>query len=186
VFTGITASRQAQIFRAVIIVCFIAFAAVVRILPHPWNFTPLGAMALFSGAKLGRSWKAFLVPLAALFFGDLFIGLHWLMPVVYLSFALSVVVGIFFRRRQSFGPLAIATLLGATQFFLTTNWAMWAFGATYPKSLRGLLACYAAGVPLFRNTLAGDAFYAFVLFGGFALFERVIPALHSVQPVHPR
>lgn len=185
-FTRITANRQAQIFRAVIIVCFIAFAAVVRILPHPWNFTPLGAMALFSGAKLGGSWKAFLVPLAALFSGDLFVGLHWLMPVVYLSFALSVVVGILFRRRQSFGPLAIATLLGATQFFLITNWAMWAFGTTYPKSFGGLLACYAAGVPLFRNTLAGDAFYAFVLFGGFALIEKTIPAFGSVQPVHTR
>lgn len=108
------------------------------------------------------------------------------MPVVYLSLALSVVVGIFFRRRQSFGPLAIATLLGATQFFLTTNWAMWAFGTTYPKSLWGLLACYAAGVPLFRNTLAGDALYAFVLFGGFRLIEKTIPALRSVQPAHTR
>lgn len=185
-FTGITVNRQAQIFRAVIIVCFIAFAAVVRILPHPWNFTPLGAMALFSGAKLGRTWKAFLVPLAALFFGDLFVGLHWLMPVVYLSFALNVVVGIFFRRWQSFGPLAIAALLGATQFFLITNWAMWALGTTYPKSLSGLLARYAAGVPLFRNTLAGDAFYAFVLFGGFRRMEKTIPAFGSVQPAHTR
>jgi len=185
-FTRITANRQAQIFRAVIIVCFIAFAAVVRILPHPWNFTPLGAMALFSGAKLGRTWKAFLVPLAALFFGDLFLGLHWLMPVVYLSLALSVAIGMFLETWQSFGPLAIATLLGATQFFLTTNWAMWAFGTTYPKSLSGLLACYAAGVPLFRNTLAGDAFYAFVLFGGFRLIEKTIPALHSVESVHTR
>jgi hypothetical protein len=186
VFTGITPNRQAQIFRAVIVVCLIAFAAVVRILPHPWNFTPLGAMALFSGAKLGRSPRAFLVPLAALFFGDLFVGLHWLMPVVYLSVALSVAIGIFFRRRQSFGPLAIATLVGATQFFLTTNWAMWAFGTTYPKSLSGLLACYAAGVPFFRNTLAGDAFYAFALFGGFRLIEKTIPALRSVEPARTR
>ena len=185
-FTGITPNRQAQIFRAVIVVCLIAFAAVVRILPHPWNFTPLGAMALFSGAKLGRSSKAFLVPLAALFFGDLFVGLHWLMPVVYLSVALSVAIGIFFRSRQSFGPLAIATLVGATQFFLTTNWAMWAFGTTYPKSLSGLLACYVAGVPFFGNTLAGDAFYAFVLFGGFRLIEKTIPALRSVEPARTR
>jgi hypothetical protein len=186
VFTGITPNRQAQIFRAVIVVCLIAFAAVVRILPHPWNFTPLGAMALFSGAKLGRSSKAFLFPLAAIFFGDLFVGLHWLMPVVYLSVALSVAIGIFFRSRQSFGPLAIATLVGATQFFLTTNWAMWAFGTTYPKSLSGLLACYAAGVPFFRNTLAGDAFYAFALFGGFRLIEKTIPALRSVEPARTR
>ena len=69
--TEITASRQSQILRAVIVACFILFAAVVRILPHPWNFTPVGAMALFSGAKLGRTLKAFVLPLSALLLGDL-------------------------------------------------------------------------------------------------------------------
>lgn len=182
-FHEIITRRRAQIFRAVIILCFIVFAAVVRILPHPWNFTPLGAMALFSGAKLGRSWNAFLFPLAALFFGDVFVGFHWVMPIVYLSFGLSVAIGILFRNRQSLMPLSVATLLGATQFFLITNWAMWAFGTTYPKSFQGFLSCYIAGLPFFRNTLAGDAFYAFLLFGGFALVERMIPELRSVEPV---
>ena len=60
--------------RIAIVLCFILFAAILRILPHPWNFTPVGAMALFAGAKLGRSWKAFLLPLVALFAGDLFVG----------------------------------------------------------------------------------------------------------------
>ena len=185
-FTEITASRQSQILRAVIVLCFIVFAAVVRILPHPWNFTPVGAMALFSGAKFGRTSKAFVLPLSALLLGDLFVGFSWIMPVVYLSFCLSVVIGIFVRNRQSLGPLSIATLLGATQFFLITNWAMWAFGTTYAKSLAGLLNCYTAGIPLFGNTLAGDAFYALLLFGGFALVERTVPAFRSSGPVTSR
>ena len=103
-----------------------------------------------------------------------------------ISFCLSVVIGIFFRNCQSLGPLSVATLLGATQFFLVTNWAMWAFGTTYPKSLQGLLRCYKAGIPYFGNTLAGDAFYAFLLFGGFALIERMVPAFRSAPTITAR
>ena len=117
--------------------CFIVFAAVVRILPHPWNFTPLGAMALFSGAKLGRSWAAFLFPLDGSLCGDLFVGFYKLMLIVYLSFCLSVLIGIAFRHRQSFKPLSLATLLGAGQFFLITNFAVWALLGYTPPLLRG-------------------------------------------------
>jgi len=175
--------RNFGLFRILIVLCFIVFTAVVRILPHPWNFTPVGAMALFSGAKLGRSWKAFLFPLAALFCGDLFIGFHRLMPVVYFSFCVSVLIGIAFRNRQTLGPLSAATFLGALQFFIITNCGVWALGALYPHSLAGLAACYIAGIPFFGNTLAGDAFYSMVLFGRFALMERMNPALggHTVS-----
>jgi hypothetical protein len=169
------------IFRIVIVLCFIVFAAIARILPHPWNFTPVGAMALFSGAKLGRTWQAFLLPCSALFCGDLFVGFHRLMPIVYCSFCLSVCIGIAFRKRQALGPLSLATLLGAAQFFLITNFAFWAFEGAYPHSAAGLLACYVAGVPLFGNTLAGDACYAVLFFGSFALLEWYSPTLRASQ-----
>jgi len=173
-----------MVFRAVIILCFILFAAVVRILPHPWNFTPLGALAIFSGAKFGRTSKAFLFPLAALFCGDLFVGFHRLMPFVYLSFCVSVLIGTAFRNRQSLKPLSAATFLGALQFFLITNFAVWAMGNTYPHSFFGLLTCYIAGIPFFGNTLAGDACYALLFFGGFAFVARLSPALRrSEAPV---
>jgi hypothetical protein len=174
-------NRNTAYLRIAIILCFILFAAIVRILPHPWNFTPVGAMALFVGAKLGRSWMAFPLPLVALFAGDVFVGFHKLMFAVYLSFALSVLVGILFRKRQSVGPLFLATLLGATQFFLITNFAVWTFLTGYAKTLSGLITCYVTGIPLFGNTLAGDAFYTAVLFGGYALAERFVPALREMQ-----
>ena len=164
-------------YRMLIVVYFVLFAAVVRIVPHPWNFTPVGAMALFSGAKLGRSWKAFLLPLAALFLGDLFVGFHRLMPIVYFSFCLSVLIGIAFRNRQSLKPLSLATFVGALQFFVVTNFGVWAMENFYPHSYAGLVTCYIAGVPFFGNTLVGDAVYATLLFGGFALLERLVPGL---------
>lgn len=173
-----------SIYRFVLMLCFILFAAVVRILPHPWNFTPVGAMALFSGAKLGRSWKAFLFPLAALFSGDLFGGIYAfrIMSLVYFSFCLSVLIGMAFRHRQSPLPLSLAAFSGALQFFLLSNFAAWAFLATYPHNFAGLVSCYLAGIAYFGNTLVGDAFYTTLFFGGFALLERINPALGETGP----
>jgi Family of unknown function (DUF6580) len=79
------AERDGQIFRSLLIVGMILFAAVVRIVPHPWNLAPVGVMALFSGAVIRNRVLAFLFPLAALAAGDLFIGFHvlgrWFMRV---------------------------------------------------------------------------------------------------------
>lgn len=177
------ANSDRHVLRLITVLSFIAFAAIVRALPHPWNFTPIGAMALFSGAKLGRNWQAFLYPLVALFVGDVFVGFHRLMPIVYLSFCISVLIGLLFRRSQSPGRIGLATFLGAVQFFLTTNFAMWTISTIYPKSLAGLFACYLAGIPYFWHTLAGDAFYVAVLFGGFALVEHFKPALKGAEPL---
>ena len=174
--------RHLRIFA---VVCFILFAACVRILPHAWNFTPVAAMALFGGAKLRNPWAAFLFPLSALFVGDLIVGFHrfsgfyGVITMIYLSFCISVLIGWLFRNHQSVPGLSAATLLGAMQFFLATNFAIWAFFDTYAKTPAGLLSCYAAGIPFFWNTLASDALYALILFGGFALAERLSPALRA-------
>ncbi|HEY2457211.1 MAG TPA: DUF6580 family putative transport protein [Candidatus Acidoferrum sp.] len=182
----VSSERHIRILRLLLIISFVVFAAVVRALPHPWNFTPIGAMALFSGAKLGRSWQAFLYPLSALFVGDLFVGFHRLMPIVYLSFCLSVLIGMLFRRTQTPGRLALATFLAALQFFIFTNFAIWAVGTTYAKSAVGLFTCYVAGLPYFGNTLAGDAFYATILFGSFAFVEYLNPSLKVCEPLSAR
>ena len=58
-------------------------------------------------------------------------------------------------------------------------------GGLYPKTGAGLAACYVAGIPFFWNTLAGDAMYATLLFGGFALAERFFPALRAVEASSP-
>ena len=46
-------------------------------------------------------------------------------------------------------------------------------------TLAGLDACYVAAIPFFQNTVAGDLFYAALLFGGFALAERFMPRLRA-------
>jgi len=174
--------NETLLYRTLLVLAIIALAAALRIAPHPWNFAPVGAMALFSGAMIRSRRLAFLFPLLALFAGDIFIGFHKLMPVVYASFLLSVAIGFWLRNRRTVARIGAATLFGAIQFFLITNFAVWAFDFSYPRNGAGLLACYAAGVPFFWNTLAGDAVYATLFFGSFALAERLFPALREPAP----
>lgn len=173
--------KENLLYRTLLALALIVLAAALRIAPHPWNFTPVGAMALFSGAVLRDRRLAFLFPLLALFAGDLFVGFYKLsvMLIVYASFLLSVLIGRWVQDRRSLARISGATLLGAIQFFLVTNFAAWQFLGGYPHNPSGFLSCYIAAIPLFWNTLAGDAVYAALLFGGYALAERFIPALHA-------
>jgi hypothetical protein len=177
-------STHIFVLRAILAAVMIILAAVLRIMPHPWNFTPIGAMALFSGAMFRDRRVAFLFPLAALFAGDLFIGLYRIIPIVYASFLLSVLIGTRLAERRTILRIGGAAFLGALQFFLISNAAIWQFYPTYPHTPAGLAACYIAGLPLFGNTLAGDALYSTLFFGIFALAEKFFPALS--EPVgHP-
>jgi hypothetical protein len=177
--------EEAQFFRTLLALVLIVIAAALRVAPHPWNFTPIGAMALFSGAIVRDRRIAFLFPLLALFAGDLFAGLYnfKVMLMVYASFLVSVLIGRLLQRRRTLPLLAGATFLGALQFFLITNFAMWWLYDTYSKSAAGLAACYVAGLPLFWNTLGGDAVYVAVLFGGYALAEHFFPTLREPAPL---
>jgi hypothetical protein len=51
----------------------------------------------------------------------------------------------------------------------------------YPHTVLGLHGCFVAAIPFFQNTVAGDLFYAALLFGGFALLERTMPSLRAQQ-----
>jgi hypothetical protein len=174
--------KENLLYRTLLALALILLAAALRIAPHPWNFTPVGAMALFSGAVLRDRRLAFFFPLLALFLGDIFIGFHKLIPIVYASFLVNVAIGLWLRDRRTIAHITLATLLGAIQFFIVTNFAVWQFLSGFPHTASGLAACYIAGIPFFWNTLAGDASYATLLFGGFALAERLFPVLR--QPAY--
>jgi hypothetical protein len=169
--------KENLLSRTLLALAMIVLAAALRIAPHPWNFTPVGAMALFSGAVVRDRRLAFLFPLLALLAGDLLIAFHKLLPLVYASSLLSVAIGMWLRDRRTAPRIAAMTVLGAIQFFVITNLGVWAFLDSFPLTAGGLVACYIAGIPLFWNTLAGDAFYGVLLFGGFALAEQLMPSL---------
>src|SRR5205807_3482897 len=178
--------KENLLYRTVLALALILLAAALRIAPHPWNFTPVGAMAFFSGALLKDRRLAFLFPLVALFVGDVFIGFHKLLPIVYASFLINVAIGLWLRDRRSIARISLATFLGAIQFFLVTNFAVWWLLNSYPKTASGLAACYLAGIALFRNTVTGDALYALLFFGAFAVAERFVPVFREPAPAAAR
>ena len=159
-------------------------AAALRLLPHPPNFSPIDAMALFSGAYVGRRALAFVAPLAALLLSDLVLGFYHGMTTVYATVALIVVMGWWLSPRRTPLRIGAAAIASSIVFFVVTNFGMWLFSGFYPLTSAGLAACYVAAIPFFQNTLAGDLFYAALLFGGFALAEHLLPRLRvgEAQP----
>jgi len=158
-----------------IVSAMIVLAALSRWLPHPWNFSPLEAMALFAGARIADRRLAMLVPLLALFLSDWFIGFYADIWVVYACFAAMALAG---RRLRQAGPGKIASygLISAGGFFLITNFSVWALGTMYPHTASGLIGAYVSALPFLQNQLAGVAFYGVLLFGGYALLDHGLRA----------
>ena len=96
-------------------------AAFVRLIPHPPNFAPIAAMALFGGAYFTKKWAAFLIPLAAMFVTDLFLGFHTTMWAVYLSFILIVVLGMVIIKQKKIGNIFFASVIASVSFFIITK-----------------------------------------------------------------
>lgn len=156
-------------------------AAFLRLLPHPPNFAPIAAMALFGGAYFSKKSFAFVIPLAAIFLTDLIFGIYSYAWIVYLSFALIVVLGIFMLKKVSVKKLVFASVTASISFFAITNFGVWALGTLYPKTPAGLLASYTAAIPFFQNSLIGDLFFVGVMFGVYELVKHKVPALAKVK-----
>ena len=158
--------------------------ALFRLMPHPPNFTPIVAVALFGGAHFDRRALAFIVPLAAMLFSDVLLelffpgaGFHDLMWVVYGAFAVIVAMGFVVRRWESPFGVPVMAMAASLWFFVMTNFAVWLSSGLYPKTWEGLVACYIAALPFFGHAVAGDLFYAGLLFGGWHLARRNFPVL---------
>ena len=170
--------------RLFVLLLAILAAALLRLVPHPPNFTPIGAMALFSGAFLGRRWLAFAAPLAALLISDLILGFYSGMLFQYAATLLAVAIGwALLSSRRGALRIAGAALASAILFFAISNFGVWATGTIYPRDLGGLGAAYVAAIPFFHNSLAGDLFFSAALFGGLAIAERAAPRLRESRPV---
>ena len=150
--------------------CFVIIAVALRLLPHPPNFAPIAALALFAGVYLSRK-TALVIPLAAMLISDLFLGFYEPMVglAVYGSFLLTVVLGFCVKKQKKWFTILGGSLAGSLVFFLTTNFAVWAFTPWYAKTMNGLSLCFTMALPFFKNTLLGDLFYVGLFFGIYEL-----------------
>jgi uncharacterized protein DUF6580 len=155
-------------------ISLIAVGALSRLAPHPPNFTPVGSIALFGGARLA-GWQAFAIPLAIMLVADMGLRALFGYPFAFVSYAcfmINVLLGRMLRGSTSVGRIAAFAFAGSVQFFLLTNFVTWARGTMYPHTLDGLMTCYIAALPFFAWTVAGDLFFSALLFGAYELLGR--------------
>ena len=134
----------------------VVMALLTRLLPHPPNFAPITSIALFTGFHFVNKRLALFIPLICMFLTDLILGVHSLMPIIYLSFVMISMIGL---KAKS---LSLGTVLSASSlFFIVSNLGVWYF--YYPLTWAGLSSCFILAIPFFINALMGDLFYTSVL-----------------------
>jgi len=151
----------------ILIAILMLIAAFSRLIPHPPNFTPLTAIALFGGIYLSSKTLSYLVPIIIMLFSDLFLGFSSISLFVYFSFIIISYIGI-----KSKKPGIQNIVLSSIVFFVVSNFGVWILG--YPKTWEGFLKCYTLAIPFFRNSLLGDLFYSGVMILSYNLSSKYL------------
>jgi hypothetical protein len=154
----------------------ITIGVVSRLLPHLPNFTALGALSLFAGFYFKKA-ASFIIPFAAMIISDIFIGLYdfKLAVFVYLSIFISVIFGIWLKKRKTWYNVISFSVFSAVSFFLITNFAVWLFTPWYSRTFSGLVLCYFMGLPFLKNHILANVFYAGAFFAAYelVLFRKI-------------
>jgi len=166
----------------VVVIILMLLGILTRLLPHPPNFSPIAAIAIFGALYLPKR-LYLIIPIAAMLVSDIFIGFYnpFIMLAVYTGFVLTGIIGLLIRKNKKFYTVLGGTVLGSIIFFLLTNAAVWVFGTLYPHSLAGLMESYAMAIPFFRNSLLGNLFYVGVLVGGYESVKYLLMNNRKVE-----
>ena len=144
----------------------------MRLLPHPANLEPIGAIALFGGATLNKRYSWWL-PVVIMALSDTYLGFYNSMPFTWLGFLLVSLIGMLIRRHHNWLRIPIGALAGSLVFFFVSNFGVWAADGLYAHTWAGLIQCYTLALPFLRPTIEGDLLYSVIFFGAYAL------AMHS-------
>lgn len=183
-----------------VLLSIIVFATLTRIalLPfigHPPNFSALDALALFSGVYFKRRGMAFILVLLSVWIGDLLLNKiligHWLFFYEgcywqYGSYLLMAYLGTILKNKMNPVTLLTASSISSILFFTISNFGVWVGGLLYPFTFDGLISCYVAAIPFFKNTLLSDLFFNFLLFGGYQLLQNRFPKLRLTRALEKK
>jgi len=182
-------NRENNNFKIGVLIIMVIAAAASRLMPHPDNFTPIGAMALFGAAYFPRKWMAVIVPFLALwmssmiidniFYAQYYDGFQWFsQPFVFLAFGLTTVLGWFLLKKVKLSNVFFATLAASAIFFLTTNFGHW-LTFVPEKNWATLVATYVAAIPFDFRTLMGNFIYVGIMFGAYESMKQSVPSLQT-------
>jgi hypothetical protein len=152
-----------------------------------WSgFSPILAIALFSGMMVKDKSKSFVYPLLALLVSDAIIevlflaklfpfeGFYKVQLLNYSLLLLSVIIG-WILKGMKLTNIFISALVAPTLFFLISNFFVWTShsGWAHPMTFDGLLLCYADGLPFYKNSLlATIIFLPSIIFGYNLLMKK--------------
>jgi hypothetical protein len=174
-----------------LVAAIVIFVIIFRLIPHPANFAPVGALAMLSGFVLPRKYAIWL-PLTAMAISDLIIGTHNLMLWTWGSFALLTLLSNHYARRRTVGSgtVVAGAIAGGLMFYVVTNLGVWLQSGMYSLTFEGLVLCYYNALPFLRNTLLGDLFFATAFYAAYIALKDVNIAnylpLSSAKSTEPR
>ncbi len=151
----------------------VVFGVVLRLLPHPANLAPVGAIALFGGAILPKK-LGWWLPLAVMVLSDALIGFYHGIVFTWVAFMLVSIFGMSLRHVSNIVRVPLGAAGGALIFFVVSNFGVWAQGQLYTHSWTGLVRCYEMALPFFRPTFVGDFIYGWLLFGAYAFVLQLV------------
>ena len=154
---------------------FVIIGVLARLIPHPVNFAPILAIALFGGTYLNRK-TALWVPLLALVISDLFLGTYFplLMLFVYASTLASGLLGLWLRNHKNVATIVGASLFSAVIFYLFSNFGVWIMPSGYPHNWAGLIECYVMALPFLKNSVASNLIYTAIFFGAYEMAQSLL------------
>ena len=164
-------SKRMELF---LVVSLVIVGVFTRLIPHPANFTALGALALWSTTLFPRRSWALAIPLGILVLSDMILGFHSTMLWVYGTFALIAFASFWIQPKVSWTRAISGSLCASLFFFVVTNFGVWLVDGLYPMTAEGLANCYVMALPFLKNQIAGDLFFT-------VLIGALIKVLHSVR-----
>ena len=172
--------KSNNVYVAIVLILMTIF---FRLVPHPANFTPILALALFSGASLRGQKGLYLIPVLGLFLSDMILGFHSLSGVIYICFAMLFMFGAglskTLKKFSSSGLLkwSASSLFAAIFFFIVTNLAVFWTSGMYPLTSEGLVLCFTKAVPFFRNTFTSTLMFSLGMYSVYSL----VPSLWAKE-----
>ena len=149
------------------LVFFGIILALTRIIPHPFNFTPILASAIMAPLLIKDRWFGIAIPIVAMFISDIIIGFYYWQFVVYFTILTIALVS---PMHKNYTRLGIMSVGGSMWFFIVTNFAVWVIYPyepgnmySYPKTFEGLVSCYTLAIPFFKNTLVSTCLFTGIL-----------------------
>ena len=143
-------------------VVIILSLSLTRLIPHPWNFSPVLAVGIFSGFYFKQFYLSLFIVILSMFIGDLYLGFHSTMFFTYISLAVAVIIGLYIKHFK-FTEILFSGLASSVSFFIITNFGAWLTLEMYEKNFAGLLQSYTLAIPFFHNTLISTFLYLILL-----------------------